>query len=178
MAEKIVNKDGVVIKRTNPFTPYEHKVDGLSGFEDEYETIKIVDVVKKTGEGENDFVIQKKVLVEKTKIQDVIDQDKDNVGVDNIIKQVLRTGDTSLLPVDDGKCNVDLVGAPETLMEVKQVGVDAEKAFKGLPAELVDGMDMTSFVNSMSQEKFDQFIKAVAERQKAAVGKEPVGDGK
>ena len=177
MAEKIVNKEGVVIKRTNPFKPYKHKVVGLTGFEQDYETIKIVDVVKKTGEGEQDYVIQKKVLVEKTNIQDVIDQDKDSVGVENIIKQVLRTGDTSLLPVDDGKCNIDLVGAPENLMEVKQLGVDAEKAFKGLPAELVDGMDMTSFVNSMSQEKFDQFIKAVAARNEKAAEKEN-GDGK
>lgn len=177
MAEMKVNKEGVVIKRTNPFTPYKHEVVGLTGFEEYYETIKIVDVVKKTGEGENDFILEKKVLVEKTKIQDVIDQDKDSVGVDNIIKQVLRTGDTSLLPVDEGKCQVDLVGAPENLMEVKQMGVDAEKAFKGLPSELVEGMDMTSFVNSMSQEKFDQFIKALAARQKEAAGKEPE-DGK
>lgn len=173
MADKIVNKEGVVIKRTNPFTPYNHNVNGLDGFEEDYETIKIVDVVKMTGEGEKDFVIQKKVLVEKTKIQDVIDQDKDSVGVENIIKQVLRTGDTSLLPVDEGKCQVDLVGAPENLMEVKQMGVDAEKAFKGLPSELVEGMDMTSFVNSMSQEKFDQFIKALAARKEKAAGKEP-----
>lgn len=133
-------------------------------YEKDYKSIKIVDCVKKIGEGENDFIIEKKVIEEFTPIQDVIDADKDSVGVENIIKQVMRTGDDTLFPVDKGDCNVDLVGAPESLMEVKQVGVDAQAAFNKLPAELVKGMDMQSFVNSMTQEQFDAFIKATKER--------------
>lgn len=133
-------------------------------YDTDYKSIKIVDVVKKIGEGENDFIIEKKVVEEFTPIQDVIDADKDSVGVENIIKQIMRTGDTSLFPIDNGDCNVDLVGAPENLMEVKQVGIDAEAAFNKLPEGLVNGMDMKSFVNSMTQEQFDAFIKATQER--------------
>lgn len=151
-------------RESSPFTSYREPYPGQGGFDKTYKTIKIVDVVKKTGEGENDFILQKKVIVDEQLIQDVIDADKDSVGVDNIIKQVLRTGDTSLLPVDKGDCNVDLVGAPSSLMEVKQLGENASQIFESLPKELVKDMDMTSFVNSMSQEKFDEFVKALSNR--------------
>lgn len=165
MEKKIEKK----IQVNSPFVSNNFVFEGQKDFDTEYLGIKIVDFVKKTGEGEDDFVVKKKVIYEKTPIQQVIDADKDSVGVENIIKQVLRTGDTSLLPIDRGDCDVDLVGAPEDLMSLKQMGVDAEAAFASLPEGLVEGMDMKSFVESMSQEKFDQFMKAVAER---ATGKE------
>lgn len=140
-------------------------------FDQEYKSISIVDKVTKIGDGDHDFIIEKEVVEEYRPIQEVVDVDKDSVGVYNIIKQVMRTGDTSLLPADDGKCNVDFVGAPESLMEVHQMGVDAVKAFDGLPSELKGEMDMQSFVNSMTQEQFDAFIKAVADRSSGKVEK-------
>ena len=148
------------------------KWEGQKDFDQDYISIQIVDKVVKTGEGENDFIVKKDVIVSKTPIKEVVDADKDSVGVYNIIKQVLRTGDTSLLPVDKGDCNVDMVGAPETLMEVKALGVDAEKKFAGLPKELTKGMDMKAFVENMSQEQFDAFIKAVSDRSTGKVEKE------
>lgn len=166
------------IKRINPFQPVAEAYPGQKDFDEYYEDIKIIDSVKKVGDGEDDYIIVKKVVKSKRKIQDVIDADKDSVGVENIIKQVLRTGDTSLLPVDTGNCNVDLVGVPENLMELKQTAVDAEKAFKELPPELTDGLDMASFVNNMSQEKFDAFIKAMKDRAAVgAAGKEEKDNG-
>ena len=157
MAEKVK-------KLNSPFAPNGEEHPGQDGWDTTYKTIEIVDTVEKVGEGDKDFVIVKKVLVTETPIQEVIDADKDSVGVENIIKQVMRTGDTSLLPVDKGDCKVDLVGAPESLMELKQMGVDAEKAFKGLDPELTKGMDMAAFVNNMNQEQFDAFIAAVQAR--------------
>jgi hypothetical protein len=153
----------------SPFSSNGIVHEGQKDFDQEYKSIEIVDRVKKIGEGENDFVVYKDVVVSWKPIQEVIDADKDNVGVENIIKQVLRTGDTSLLPVDKGDCNVDLVGAPESLMELKQMGVQAQAKFEALPDELTKGMDMASFVNNMNQEQFDAFIAAVAAR---ASGKE------
>lgn len=132
-------------------------------FDTEYENITIVDKVKKTGSGDDDYVIVKEVLVEKTPIQEVIDADADSVGVYNIMKQVLRTGDTSLLPVDKGG-NYDLVDAPDNLMELAAMGDKAAADFANLPGELTKGLDMKNFVESLTQEQFDAFIKAVAER--------------
>lgn len=151
-------------KRNSPFIPFKHESPGLKDFDKTYKTIKIIDKAVKTGEGEDDFIIKKKVIVEERPIQEVIDVDKDSVGVDNIIKQVLRTGDTSLLPVDKGDGNVDLVGAPEDLMQLKQMGIDAQNAFDNLPKDLTKGMDMKAFVASLTQEQFDAFVKAMVER--------------
>lgn len=158
-------------KLNSPFAPNGVEHEGQKDFDTTYKSISIVDTVEKTGEGDRDFVIVKKVIVDETPIQKVIDADKDSVGVENIIKMVLRTGDTSLLPVDKGDCNVDLVGAPESLMELKEMGVQAEKAFAGLDPELTKGMDMAAFVNNMNQEQFDAFIAAVQARSEAASGK-------
>lgn len=140
--------------------PDEH----INKWDTEYVNISIVDKVVRTGDGDDDFIIQKVVVEERQPIDEVVQADAESVGVYNIIKQVMRTGDTSLLPADDGKCQVDLVGAPENLMELKQLGVDAEKAFNGLPKELTKELDMASFVNSLTQEQFDAFVKGIAER--------------
>lgn len=141
--------------------------EGQKNFDTEYVSIEIRDRVKKTGEGEHDFIVEKVVVETRTPIQEVIDADAQSVGVDNIIKQVLRSGDTSLLPVDTGECNVDMVGAPETLMEVKALGQKAEAEFKGLPDEIKEGRDIASFINNMSQEKFDSLMKAISDRANA-----------
>lgn len=130
-----------------------------------YESIKIVDSVKRVGDGDEDFVVVKKVIVEKQPIKEVINADKDNAGVYAILRQFAKTGDESLLPMEKDPSNVDLVGVPSSLMEMKQTGVDAEKAFKKLPGELTKGMDMKSFVEYMTPDQFETFIKAIVERQ-------------
>lgn len=135
-----------------------------TNWDTDYVSISIVDKAVKTGDGDDDFIIQKVVVEERQPIDEVVKADAESVGVYNIIKQVMRTGDTSLLPIDDGKCQVDFVGAPENLMELKQMGVDAEQAFNGLPKDLTKELDMASFVNSLTQEQFDAFVKGIAER--------------
>lgn len=143
--------------------------EGQKDFDTTYKTITIVDKVVKTGEGDNDFVIVKDVLVDERPIQEVIDADASCVGVENIIKQVLRTGDTSILPVDKGNPYVDVVGAPESLMELKAMGQAAEAKFNELPQDLTKGMDMKAFVENLTQDQFDAFIKAMADKSAGKV---------
>lgn len=165
MAEKIK-------KIASPFAPGVRQVENKpqKDFDTEYKSIQIVDKVVKTGNGDDDFIIKKVVIEDYKPIKEVIDADADSVGVYNIIKQVMRTGDTSLLPQDDGKCNVDFVDAPENLMEVKAMGEAAEKAFNSLPTDLVQDLDLTKFVETMSQEKFDAFIAALQSRAEKKEG--------
>lgn len=153
-------------KWLNPFAVGQRDIENKpqTDFDQEYVSIQIVDKVVRTGEGDDDFILQKVVLVDKTPIKEVVEADAQSVGVYNIIKNVMRTGDTSLLPADDGKCNVDFVGAPENLMELDQLGKEAAKKFAALPDDLKGDQDMVSFVNNMSQEKFDQFVQALKER--------------
>lgn len=151
----------------SPFAPNGVSWEGQKDFDTEYVSIEIRDRVVKTGQGENDFIVEKHVVETRTPIEEVIEADASSVGVNNIIKQVLRTGDTSLLPVDEGNCNVDMVGAPENLMEVKALGQKAEVEFKGLPKDITEGRDMISFIDNMSQEKFDSLMKAISDRANA-----------
>lgn len=157
MAEKKLN---------NPFVG---RVDGyvdpgIKDFDQEYKEIQIVDKVKKVGEGEDDYIIEKVVIETFTPIQEVIDADKNSVGVYNIMRQVAFQDDKTIFADKGNGQLVDLSQAPENLMELKQMGVDAEKAFAKLPGDLKGEMDMETFVKSMNQEQFDAFIKAVADR--------------
>lgn len=164
-----------VQKLNSPFAPngVQHKKSDVG--DPEYISIQILDVAKKVGEGDNDFVIDKKLVISKDPVQDVIDADKDKVGVYSVLKQFMRTGDQDLIPRDTGKCNVDLVGAPSSLIEVDQLGKESEKKFAKLPKELTGELDLQKFVETMSQEKFDAFVKAVADR--SSKGKEVKKDG-
>lgn len=149
----------------SPFSPNGVDHPGQSDWDTDYLSIEIVDKVRKIGDGDEDYVIEKKVIETRTPIKEIVDADKDNVGVYPILKQFAMTGDDSLIPMEKDPSNVDLVGVPGSIMEMKQAGIDAEKAFNGLPSELVNGLDMQSFVESMTQEKFNEFINAVAARQ-------------
>lgn len=153
------------VKRVKGFSNNGVVWEGQKDFDQDYLSIEIVDYVEKTGEGENDYVIKKKVVETREPIADVVARDADQVGVYNIIKQVIRTGDTSLLPADDGKCHVDLVGAPETLMEVKAMGEDAAAKYAELDPALTKGRSLTEFIQNMSQEEFNSFIDAIKSRQ-------------
>lgn len=163
---------GEMKNKTNKFHPFLSRMDaypGQTGFETHYKHIQIIDKVEKVGEGVDDYIIKKVVVEDLTPIQEVINADANSVGVANIMKMFSQTQDESLLPRDDGSCHVDLVEAPETLMELKQMGQDAEKKFAALDPELTKGMDMAAFVNNLTHEQFDAFIKAATAR---AAGKQ------
>ena len=153
-----------VLKLNSPFAPNGVKHPKPVKGEDFYLSAEILDKVTKTGDGPHDFIVEKVVTYTKQPIQEVIDADAQSVGVENVIRQFMKTGDPTLLPRDDGKHSADYVGAPESLMEIKQLGDKAQLDFKKLPKELVKKMDMKSFVENMDQEQFNAFVKAVADR--------------
>lgn len=160
-------------KLNSPFCSNGVKHEGQKFTDNYYYDLKLVDKVKKIGDGDDDFIVVKRRVVSKTPIEKVVSVDKDNVGVYPILKQFARTGDESIIPMEKEASTVDLVGCPTSIMEMKQRGVDAEKAFAGLPKSLTQGMDMKAFVEGMSQEKFNEFVKALAERaQKKEVKKD------
>ena len=163
MADKVIDRNPLAVKGW--------QCSLQTDFEQDYVSMKLVDVAKKVGEGDEDYIIEKKVIYEKEPIQEVVNADADSVGVYNIIKMVTKTGDLSLLPRDTGNPLVDTTQAPENLMELKEMGVKAEKAFKKLPQDLVKGLDMKSFVETMTQDQFDAFVKAVADRSSGKVEK-------
>lgn len=160
------------VKRVKGFSNNGVEWKGKTDWDTTYKTISIVDVVEKTGEGEQDFSIVKKVLVEENPIVDVVQADAESVGVENIMRQIMRTGDASLFPADKGNPFVDVVDAPQSLMELKALGQQAEEKFNELPQDLTKGIDMKSFVDSFTQEQFDAFVKALSDKVKGDQGNE------
>lgn len=152
------------LKRVKGFSNNGAEWPGRTEFDQDYINVTIFDKVERTGEGDDDFSVVKDVRYDKQPIKEVVEADAESVGVYNIMKQVLRTGDTSLLPVDKGNPLVDIVDAPENLMELKAYGEKAEANFRNLPDDLTKGLDMKAFAESLTQEQFDAFIKAVSEK--------------
>lgn len=149
--------------------PFIGRTDGVpthlqGDFDTEYKEIQIIDKVRKVGEGDDDYIIEKVVVESFKPIKEVVDADKDSVGVYNIMRSVAFQNDKTMYQDNGNGQLVDLTCVPEDLMQLKQLGVDAEKKFNDLPQELRGEMDMESFVNSMTQEQFDKFIAAVQAR--------------
>lgn len=124
---------------------------------------ELKDKVVKTGDGEDDFVIEQK-FVETSRVnrQEYIDSFKDDVGVLNILRKVELTGDITLLnervrasvPVDeDGK---------EKVVDVSGI-TDPEAVRNGLKnvSDVLAKMptDLKEAILNLQGEELDEFLK-------------------
>lgn len=106
----------------------------------EYSTIQ---VVKRTGEGESDFILEDKVIeVARVDRTALINSHRDDVGIENIIKKMSISGDLTLAnqrPAQEGF--VDITHMPTNFVDAMNQ-LDAAKAQEeasGLKAEEVAG---------------------------------------
>lgn len=94
-----------------------------------------VEKVKKTGEGDEDFVILKDLKVDKVvNRQDYVNQFKDDVGILNVLKRVAKTGDDSLInerPVATGF--MDLTNMPSDIISAAEKIDHANELYEKLP---------------------------------------------
>lgn len=158
-----------VIKRFNPFRPFKHAIPGQDNFDTEYVDIELKDVVKKTGEGEDDFVIITKEILHRTPIDEVVSRDSGTCSIRAIMDQVLRTGDTSLIPVGmpkDGVIN-DVTGVPDNLLDLDNLNKEMAAKFEALPDELKKGRSFAEFCELINQDEFMQFIASIAPKKEA-----------
>lgn len=135
-----------------------------------------IDVVKKTGEKETDFVVEKKVI-ESSRInrQEYINSFKDDVGIMNILEKVRMTGDATLLdqtkrsPVPSEKTGrgnleeiVDISNIPNSFIEADAAITKGHDLFKDIPAELKGKLSFEDFVVK-SPEIYDKYVAALKE---------------
>lgn len=67
-------------------------------YPDKIKFFKTIDVVVKTGEGEEDFIVQPKViLTDECDLQEYVNSFADDIGILNTLEKIKITGDTSLL---------------------------------------------------------------------------------
>lgn len=125
-------------------------------------------VVKKVGEGEDDFIIEEKpVLIDEINLQKQIDEEAKTTDLKYLLKQLLLTGDESLLNQRPGFYG-DITGI-QTLMEGGSVPT-ASQIQATLPQELQSLS--TAQLASMTDEDILKYIteyrKSVADASKGA----------
>lgn len=121
------------------------------------------DIVKKTGEGENDYVIIKKqVLVSEQDRDEYVQSFADDVGILNVLKKVALTGDASMYNAQANQ-GIDTTNLPDNKIDAFDVVSKGVLAFDNLPDEIKQKMTMEVFVKTFGQEKFDalmaQYVK-------------------
>lgn len=161
MAEKVIQNafigrtDGYIDKGTDCSNPIQ-------------ETWIHKQVIVKTGEGEDDWVIEEKaVLVDSINIDKEIQARAVGTDLKSLLKQVLRTGDDSCLHVHpEQKGLVDLTQYPTDSIQAHNAIIAGQAALDSLPQDLKDkGLD--SVVN-MTADEIKAYVDAlVAEKLKA-----------
>lgn len=138
----------------------------------EYIDYEIKQVKKSTGPNADDFEIEEKVIENKTNIKEFINSFADQVGVENILKKVALTGDTSLLN-QVPEVHGDMSIIPEDAGEKFRMAKSAQEAYSKIDPELTQGQSMEEFIKGLNADKINAYIEAKI-NAKAAEKKEEV----
>lgn len=126
------------------------------------------EIVKKTGEGDEDFIIDKKLVVYRSYSRDKYIQDQsDDVGILNVLKKVALSGTdlTQDNPYAAKPGYVDMTKFPETVAEAEALICDANKKWAAIPDEVKDGMSYDDFIKSGAAQKLYDYYKAEVDKK-------------
>lgn len=132
--------------------------EGRKDFDKYYIDREIKQVVKKTGEGEEDFIIVNKVIETKRDIDKYINAQASDVGIEAYLRNYEVTGE----PMPDVKVGEevqDFTNMPGSLAEAALLGEKSRKLFDSLPSDLKGKMNYEEFMTSFTNEMFDAFIE-------------------
>lgn len=142
-------------------------------WDEDYIAYEEKEKIVKSGDGENDWRIEKYTEQRRVNIDKHINSFASEVDVKNILAKVAKTGDTSLLnqtPIKD----YDTTMIPENYHEAAKM-MDKQKsidAFNALPKELRGDDDMETFIKNLSKEKIESYINKVVEAKMTQTPKE------
>lgn len=152
-------------KILSAFTPRKSTHKGVGDFDTHYVNYEVKKVVKKIGEGEDDYVLVTKIIEHKDSIKGVIESHADEVGVYNLIERAIRTGDMSLLnraAVSDTEQIVDTVGMPTTPDEALHYAESQVDKYNALPDEIKKGRTFEQFLASTTTaDDFAAWVKSL-----------------
>lgn len=157
-------------KIVSPFKNLRH-CEGQKDFDQYWISYVPYDVVKKTGEGEEDFTIVTKFKEKKVNISCALREESKNVtNIDELVHNYNLTGDSSILPtpwVGQAGAVRDLTGAPSDLADAL-MAVDAGKqAYNSLDPELKNGRSLEDFASSVTDQEAIEFIKSYLSKKYA-----------
>jgi hypothetical protein len=145
----------------NAFKPRKNEDKGQTFKVKDYEQKKVVQVVVKTGEGDEDFVVKNKVLVEKIPIDQFVDSFKDEVGMTGLVNG-LSNG--SILPGDlprynpDGEVQ-DFTNAPENIHEAMAAVDAASDTLAQANADTGKKYTFEQFLENISKEELEKIYQ-------------------
>lgn len=111
-------------------------------------------------------------------LQDYINQFAEDVGILNVLKKVVKTGDVGLI----NQCEpgyFDLTNMPEDFLEARKMYDAAMSAYDKLPDDLKNGLSAEQFANLTSdnlQKSLDDYIAKVTQPVKEEVKEVKEGD--
>lgn len=141
---------------------------GVKGFAKYYISYEEKQVIEKIGEGESDFVVRTKFIEHKDDIKALINSQADKVGVNNLVKRVLMTGDTSLIPavnVDKEAKVIDITNIPASLLDADITAKESVAYYDSLPDGLKKGRTYAEFMSSITSEEFNQFLASISPKK-------------
>lgn len=136
------------------------KFEGQKDFDKYYIDREIKQVVRKTGEGEDDYIIVNKVIETKRDIDKVIQAQAADVGIEAFMRNYEVTGE-SMPDVKVGDDVQDFTDMPDSLADAVLLGEKSRKLFDSLPKELRGKMGYEEFISSFTNEMFDAFIEKI-----------------
>lgn len=166
-------------KPQNPFISYE-EVPQEKGFDKYYIDYEIKNKVKKTGEGDEDYVIEPVIIEHKRLIKEVVNAEVSDVGVEAYLKRLAASGeslpdvgysDISKAPI------VDTTKFPETTGDFVKMSNDAKARFAKLPRELTNGMSYEEFISADMSKLISSYLNKV-KSQSVKVSDEKKGENK
>lgn len=177
MSEKKLNENVLDLPK-GPFMSRK-TYEGKKDFDKYYLDVEEKIVFKDTGEvdletGDKLGVSESKLVIKKIDIQERLNAEAKTVGVDAYVKALALQGeDISSYATEVGDKVQDFSNMPETLAETLTMGDKAKEAFAKLdPALKGNHTTLEGFLNSLTQESIDNFIKGrvaalVPEKEKA-----------
>lgn len=136
------------------------KFEGQTGFDKYYIDRVVKQVVKKTGEGEDDFILVDKVIETKRDIDEVIHAQAGDAGIEAYIRQYEMIGE-SIPDVEVTDDVADFTEMPDNLADAILLGENSRKLFASLPKDLVGKMNYEEFISNFTQEKFDAYMASL-----------------
>ena len=130
----------------------------------------------KTGEGEEDFVIVTELRIDKkVNHQDYLNQFADDVGILNVLKRVIKTGDASLFNErnETQAGYMDLTNMPGDIIAASEMINKANAAYEQLPDDLKKKLSKEDLIKINNLELYNNIVAYVDNLNKV---KEKEGD--
>lgn len=147
--------------------------EGEKDFDEFYLDRELRQVATKTGEGDEDFIIQTKEVVTKRPIAEVINSQANDVGIESYLRRVQQEGGEvpNIIVTDEIQ---DFENCPEDLAALAALGENAKSKYAQLDPELTKGLSIEDFLSSLTKQKLEDYfaskIKAVAENAENGEG--------